>query len=198
MRRIRPSAAALLAAATLGLLFGLVLGPGLGGLAGPAGAASVDLAIPRGDGSVDVVLALEAGCPSVTEVVTSLPRSAAVIAAEEPSGWTHAIESTRITWRGPATAAGAMRLVVTARISVEPGETVLLPTRQRCSEGTVEEWTGPGAQDERPAPRLVATASTVDAGAAGVPATTSPGASPTAVSAAVGLVVSTGRSVRPS
>jgi hypothetical protein len=54
------------------------------------------------------------------------------------------------------------RFVVTARVDAAPGDTVLVPTVQACDGGTEIDWSGATADTERPAPRFVATASTVD------------------------------------
>ena len=158
-----------------------------------AAQVTIDTAVPRGDGSVDLVLSLSRGCDgaATSGLVAALPDGAAVVAVEDPRGWSHEVEAGRVSWAGPAVPAGEdARFVVTARIDAVPGDTVLVPTTQLCAGGAEVVWSGAAGDAERPAPRFVATASTVDPSArpTAVPAEQT-GAGPVAVGVAVAAFV---------
>jgi hypothetical protein len=187
----------------MSLVARLVVGPLLAGVvvlqsAAPAAAdVVIDSVVPRGDGSVDLVFALSRGCAGApTEgLVATLPTGAAVVAVEDPDGWSHEVEGGRISWAGPVIpAVDEARFSVTARIGAAPGDTVLVPVEQACAGGARVSWTGPLDDVETPSPGFVATASTVDPSLQAVPTFAEPdGAGPVSVAlavlAAIGLAV---------
>jgi hypothetical protein len=147
-------------------------------LATAAGArVVVDTVVPRGDGSVDLVLSLSGSCAGGATVglVATLPEGAAVVAVADPQGWSHAVDGTEVTWTGPAARAGAT-YSVTARIDAAPGDEVEVPATQRCAAGG----------EVASVPTFVATASTVDPGLRPVADSADPsGAGPMGVGIAV-------------
>lgn len=159
-----------------------------------AGVASarvrLDSAVPRGGGVVDLVLALDRGCSGTptTVVSTVLPDGAAVVAVEDPPGWSHEVGAGEVRWSGPRIGPrDRARLVITARVDALPGDNVLLPTEQGCADGSSVSWTGEAEADPRPAPRFVATAATVDPTARPIaPEVSSSGAGPVRV--AIGVI----------
>lgn len=157
--------------------------------AAAAARVTIDTAVPRGDGSVDLVLSLSRRCDgaATSGLVVALPDGTAVVAVEDPRGWSHQVETGRVSWAGPTIPAGEdARFVVTARVDAVPGDTVLVPATQTCADGGEVEWSGATEDAERPAPRFVATASTVDPSARPVAVVSEQGGAGTvAVSVAV-------------
>lgn len=171
---------------------GMLLALALGVLPAPPAVAQVvlDTVVPRGDGSVDLVLVLSGGCAggATASLVATLPEGAAVVAADEPEGWSHEVDGGEVGWAGPDLATDAdARLSVTARIDAAPGDTVRVPVVQECADGSRVRWDDTGG---RAAPSFVATASTADPGLRPVPTyAESTGAGPWSVAIAVGSFV---------
>jgi uncharacterized protein YcnI len=161
--------------------------------AAAAARVTIDAAVPRGDGSVDLVLSLSRGCDgaATSGLVAALPDGTAVVAVEDPRGWSHEVEAGRVSWAGPAIPAGEdARFVVTARVDAVPGDTVLVPATQLCGGGAEVEWSDATDDAEHPAPRFVATASIVDPRARPVAVPSEQGgAGPVGVSVAVAAFV---------
>lgn len=156
--------------------------------AGPASAhVVIDQVTPRGDGSVDILLAFEHGCSGAptTGLHVTLPAGSIPIDAGEPKGWQHQIDGTTLDFEGrPLPDKQRWEFIVTARIRAGIGDTVLVPVQQTCADGTVNTWTDPAEDAEMPAPRFIATTATVDS----TPDATRPasGAGPAGVALAIG------------
>ncbi len=136
--------------------------------AGPASAhVLVDSVRPLGDGSVDIRFAFNHGCSggeATTRLIVTLPRNVTYLRSEPPSGWSATVESSVVTFSGPAIPnEDEAAFGITALVTAEPGTAVLLPTIQECGTTARYEWTGVTNDAEEPAPRFIATAATATA-----------------------------------
>lgn len=162
----RPPLAVLVAAGALVL-----------GLPGTARAADeeavVDQVVGRGDGTVDLTIAVTGGCVGTTTRTVSvrLPVSGAVVSVGDAAGSTHRVDGEQVTWQAGEPGARLPRTFsLTARLVAAPGDEVLLPTRLDCADGSSTAWTDTAPDGAHPAPRFTATADTVDdAGTEAVP-----------------------------
>ncbi|MFT4298122.1 MAG: DUF1775 domain-containing protein [Aeromicrobium sp.] len=132
--------------------------------AGPASAhVLVETVVPRGDGSAELALTFDHGCtdsPTVSLVVEA-PAGSQFLDGTAPTGWTAAVEGggSRIVFAGPGIGDGqAPRFTIGARLAGSVGQTLLFETRQECANGQGYDWTDASESQDRPAPRIVATA----------------------------------------
>lgn len=163
-------------------------------LIGAAPAAAhilLDSAVPRGDGSVELTFTFDHSCDEAptTSLEINLPEEAEVLDASGPDGWAATTSARRVEWSGPGIGDGAAaRFTVVATLRGSIGQTLLFPAVQRCADGDGYTWDDLTESEERPAPRLVATAavlSGVTAPAPGEPAGGGGGATATEAGAAL-------------
>lgn len=144
----------------------------------PAAAAhvAVDSAGPNGDGTTTVTLVWDHSCTpdsSTTGVTVSAgPGVEFTGANSDLAGWSASVDPTTIRFAGPAVPTGQRAAVtVTARITADPGASVVFPSVQHCGDQQTA-WTDADPAADHPAPTLIATA------AIATPASPAGGAAP--------------------
>lgn len=166
-------------AAVVGLASVGVLGPVV-----PAHAeVTVDAAVPQGDGSTALVLALRDGCGSsaTTGLSVEVPSGSALVGATAPEGWSVRLDGPLLEADGPGVPPGDVaEVILTTRLGAAPGDTVDLAVRQRCADGSAPEPATTGFE---------ASAEVVDPSlAVREPADVPPGAGRREIAVAVGVV----------
>lgn len=132
------------------------------GLTGTASAHVDAEATQAADGLSTVDFSFQHGCGEAptTSLRIQLPEGTSDVQAENPSGWTSAVNGNELQWTGgsvpggqTATFTASMRIVGTA------GETIFLPTLQGCPDGAEEAWIDKSddPEAENAAPRIVLT-----------------------------------------
>lgn len=139
------------------------------GTAAPASAhVSLVSAVPVGDGTTDLTFEFDHGC-DVGVGTTGLDLTAAAgvtyLKADAPDGWTAALSPTSVRWDGPVVPDGQRaEFTVRAEVVGAPGDTVHLPTIQRCEQNAAYAWVDTDPASETPAPSLVLTAAVIGGG----------------------------------
>lgn len=133
----------------------------------PAASAHIiaDSVEPVGDGSVTITFVFNHSCPAAptTGLQVQMPAGASALTAEGPPGWDAVISNNTAEMSGPPIATDVdVAFTVTARLTGQPGETLLFPTDQTCSDGDVLRWTDPDEASDEPAPRIIATTAVLD------------------------------------
>lgn len=143
------------------VVLGLLMVAALAATAPAAAHVLIDRTTPRGDGSVEVSLTFDHTCDAspTVELMVEVPAGAEIVDGSGPEGWSAVVDGDRVVFAGPGISSGqAPRFVLVARLSGSVGEVLLFPTRQTCADGTGYDWDDATEAEERPAPRLVATA----------------------------------------
>lgn len=160
----------------------------------PAASAHILLenAAPRGDGTVQLTFTFDHSCDDspTTALSIGLPDGAEVVETSGPDGWIGTIgEAGTVEFNGPGIGdKSGEQFVVVASLRGSVGQTLLFPTEQRCENGDGYSWTDESESEERPAPRLVATAAVLSDLAAPPAAVGGDGASATEAAVALGVL----------
>lgn len=124
----------------------------------PAG-AHVDAEATQDAGISTITFSFNHGCDGLdtTGIDMQLPPGATEIAPQSPTGWTAQVNADVLSWTGGSIPDGeAASFVASMRIPGEAGETVYLPTLQKCDEGE-NAWIdrSDGEDVAYPSPRIV-------------------------------------------
>jgi uncharacterized protein YcnI len=135
------------------------------GTAVPASAhVLIEQAVPRGDGSVALTMTFDHSCDAAptVELAVEAPPGSELVEGTGPAGWSATLEGERLVFTGPGIGSGeAPRFTIVARLNGAVGEKLLFPTQQTCADGDGYAWTDVSESEDRPAPRIVATAATL-------------------------------------
>lgn len=137
-------------------------------VAAPAGAfghVAIDQATPNPDGTATITLSWKHGCAggaATTGIDITAGQGVEIIAAGSAiPGWNADVGPGSVRFAGPAVPTHETgTVIVTARVTGSPGESVQLPAIQRCGDQQVA-WTDPDAAAEYPAPTMIATAAII-------------------------------------
>lgn len=133
--------------------------------AAPASAhVLLEQAIPQGDGTVELVFTFDHSCDAAptTGMTVTMPDGSTVLEASGPDGWQVEASDAEVAFTGPGIERGeGEAFTVLAELSGSVGDTLLFPTEQTCDDGDGYAWVDASESEERPSPRLIATAATV-------------------------------------
>jgi len=141
----------------------------------------IERAVPRGDGSVELTMTFDHSCDAAPTVglVVEAPQGSELVEGTGPSGWSATVENGRLEFAGPGIGSGqAPQFTIVARLGGAVGEKLLFPTQQTCADGDGYTWADVSESEERPAPRIVATAATLAEVRPSVPAGAEPASRP--------------------